>query len=1019
MPDKPERLNEKQQEAVEHLDKPLFVFAGPGTGKTKVATNKLAYLIKEKGVKPNEILALTFSNKAAQEMETRLRELLPGIPNLRISTIHSFCNELLNENALEYGINADNPVFTDEYQQAFFLEHLDDLELEAFEVPTRPIELAQVFQKTITRFKQENITVERLEEYLKSQDKGGAKVKEKATAPTKKKGKAKTEDEDDEEAERLAQLRDIAKAYRAYEEFKATKGLLDFGDMQLRALQLLEDRPLIYKRYQKLFKYLIVDEFQDTDFIQLRLLFKLASQGNVTVVGDDDQSIYRFRGAYLTNMREFDEFYTKLGMKPYRTVLDVNYRCTKSIQRVATNLIGNNHDREDKEITTKKGEGAPVIVTFYKTDTDQAVGIIRRIQELHEKGVPWDEMAVLVRRRVDANPIVEMFERTGVPFEMLGSRELFREPVIRIVVAYLRVLEDPERNQPSLGLLLMRPRHGILPGEVQKLGRYAKDRQTSLWDALRAIESFEGDKAPFLEFRKGLDHLFEIKGESGLLELVRAILFGKDLFRAEVAKNGRHNIRCLNRFLEMTMEFLQIYPEATLEGFLTHIEALTDLGIEEEMDGPTSGRVHLLTIHGSKGMEFPYVFIPCLNKDKIPSRYKAYKIDVPAELADGIPPKGTPEELHLQEERRLLYVGITRGKDQVYLSYCQRYTERKTDSQPSMFLDEILKDTKGIKVESAEESQEELEEVSMDKEEALHRHIHINLERGEWQKALDAITVLAKDKGAKIPALKIRPELDVDEYMKGLKILEQVPEEEHLKDAQYSPSKLRAYDECPKKYWFQHVLGIPGEMKTFFELGSLVHEVIEKISVQIKEGSKVNEKEALAILDSLWVPSVYDSKEKEKQDRVEAEEMVRKFLVHQAIKKGKILDIETWVDFELEGRRIHGRVDRVDDLGDVLEVIDYKTSKSKTSRPQLKEDFQMGVYKLGIEAAYGKKVVRVGHWYLRMDEEWMVELTDTETAAIKERALTIIKSIEEKKYDTTPGYDACRYCDYQELCDED
>jgi len=988
-------LNPEQRAAVELTERPVFVLAGPGTGKTRVTCNKLAYLIKEQGYQPDEILALTFSGKAAQEMEDRVEELLPKVADIQISTFHSFCYSIIRENSLELGINTGGPVITDEYQQAFLLGHLDELGLEHFMVPARPIDLVKTFQGAIARFKQENIPIERLEAYLK-----------------------KKLEEEEEPGEELLKLTDFAKAYRAYEDFKAEKNLLDFGDMQLLTLKLFETKPVILERYQQKLRYIIVDEFQDTDFIQLQILFKLAPTGNITVVGDDDQSIYRFRGAYLTNILELREFYGAQKIPPEIVVLKTNYRCTGNIQKVASNLIRNNPDRVEKDIITQKDDGAQVHSTLYQNDWEQAKGIARIIHDLHEQGRGWGDMAILVRKRTFAIPLIEMFEKTGIPLEIVGSREYFREPIVRAVVAYLKVLNDPILHQPALGHLLMRPVHGILPGEIPKLATYARNKRVSLWETLGDLNDFKGDSTQFMQFHWGMKNLFALKGERGLLELVRAVLFGKDLFRVEIARGHMDNIRLLNRFLHLTTEFLEIYPDASLEDFLVHLEALTDLGMEDKATEPTKGTVHLMTVHGSKGKEFPVVFIPCLNQDRFPSRYRPYKIDIPDELADGLVPEGGAKELHRQEERRLFYVATTRGKDELFLSYCKNYGSNKKETPPSVFHTEIMDAGVGYEHTEKDELEEELEERSRSVKSAIFNRMITAIQRDEWQEAVDALTALAMVKDEGVSILKSSGNLQLQAYIDELKVLQRAPVTEHLKDITYSPSKLGLYENCPKKYWFSYVLKIPGERKTYFTLGSVVHTVIELITQQLKAGEVLSEDEALTILESRWRSGAYEFTSKEQQDRAVAEEMIRNFLVHQGTKDSTIVDIEKWISLDIEGRTIRGKVDRIDDVGETLEVIDYKSSKNRTSRPQLKKDFQMALYKLGVDNAFQKPVSQVGHWYLRMDQEWMVELTDEELEAVRQRAVAVMESIEAGQFEATPGYQSCRYCDYGELCDE-
>ena len=490
------------------MDGPLLVFAGPGTGKTRVVVNKMVHLLRGGGYKPSEVLALTFSENAAQEMQDRVGEMLPGIAGVRVSTFHSFCFELIREYPLEVGINLGASVIADEHQQSFLLQNMDDIGLQAFKIPTRPIELSRSLQRGIQRLKQEYISIERLEAYLEQRRQGEAG------------GEGKVDGEE------IAQTRDLAKAYRMYEQFKEQRGLIDFSDMQQMALDLLKEWPSVLERVRRRIRYIIVDEFQDTDYIQLQLVLLLASEGNITVVGDDDQSIYRFRGAYLTNIHEFKAFYQGTGMKTYEVVLRTNYRCSGNIQAVASTLIRNNPERQPKDIVTQADEGAPVTISAYPHDWDQAVGIARRIKGLNDAGLPLEDIAVLVRRRVDAKPIVEALEKARIPFEEFGSREYFRQPVVKAVVSYLKVLHDPATNQPAIANIMRRPVHGIMPGEMQKLTRHARDRDLTLWDALGDLAGFEGDSAALEAFRKEMEGLFRVYGEMDLMGTVRAVVFG-------------------------------------------------------------------------------------------------------------------------------------------------------------------------------------------------------------------------------------------------------------------------------------------------------------------------------------------------------------------------------------------------------------------------------------------------------------------------------------------------------------
>ena len=1036
-------LNDDQRQAVEHEGSPLLILAGPGTGKTRVTTSKLAYLIREKGLAPEEILALTFSEKAAAEMQERVEDLLPMSSRVQIYTFHSFCLEIVREYALELGVNARGEVFTGEFQEAFILEHLDEFGLEHFTVPPRPMELARTFQGAIARFKQENISIGHLEKYLKGDEAEtgdgeglgvrGGEGKEEGKGGGEGKGELKGGGGGEENEER-AKLSDLAKVYRAYEDFKWSRGFIDFGDMQFLALKLLRNWPDATAKYRDQFKHIIVDEFQDTDFIQLQILLTLAPDGNITVVGDDDQAIYRFRGAYLTNIMEFIGWYERNGIQPTQILLGTNYRCSENIQTVAGNLISHNSDRGVKEIEAPKKSNEPVHITRFSNDREQARGIAREIRDLHdhqENGKeddieaaksPWGQFAILVRRRIDSRMIIEELERSGIPYEVLGSRPFFSIPIIRVLVSYLRVLNDPISNGPALAHVMLRPCNGLLPEELPRISRYAKGNQLSLWEALGDLGDYDGDPTHLRNFRTRMDELFSIAGEKGLLSLVRHLILGKYFMGMALSRDDLEQVRLLNSFLEITTRFGRIYPDSSLGDFLIHLDALRDLGAEDGSQEPTGDRVHLMTVHGSKGREFPVVFVPNLGKNKFPSKFQRYKIDIPEVLLEGTSPRGTPQDIHEQEERRLLYVAITRAEDSCFLSSSERYGTNIRETPVSIFIEEILQKEGGWKkMETPDQdvSEEQADTPGETQFDAIYDRLITNIHRKEWQEAVTCIGTLASLENSTPGTLKIPGPDEIEAYLSTIKLSQREPIRKHLERITYSPTRLNKFETCPKQYWYSYVMGIPGEWKSFFALGSAVHEAIEIVTKKMMVGEVVSDEVALEILESLWDPMQYGSREMEREDRRSAEEMIRQFLRHQDMREGSIHGVEEWIGLDLDGRRLRGKVDRIDLLADGrLEVIDYKSSKSKTSRPKLKQDFQMALYWLGVEQAYNRKVSQVGHWYLRMDKEWMVEVTPEELKLVRQRAIEVIEGIESGVYPATPGIQTCQWCDFQMLCDE-
>ncbi len=999
-------LNEKQRMAVEYLKGPLSVFAGPGTGKTRVTTHKVAYLI-EQGYDPSEILALTFTQKAAREMEERVRELVPGVRGINISTFHSFCNEIVNENALTLGVNSGRTVLTQPYQQAFLYRNMESLGLEYFDVSKDPRDLAKTFQSAITRFKQENISPERLSDYLES------------LAPEVERILEEPEDEITGPQSSLvgefARLSDFLRAYVAYEEFKEEKGLIDFEDMQLLALRLLENNPVVLQSYRKKIKYVIVDEFQDTDYIQLQLIFRLADKGNITIVGDDDQSIYRFRGAYLTNVHEFRKFYTDRGMKPEEIVLDTNYRSTEDIQKIASALIENNPERVKKIVHTGKGKGAPVIMYHYDTEEDQAYHTAIKIKEMKETlGLNWGDFAILFRKRADSRRVADALGKAGLPFEVLGSRDYFGKPIIRSVFSYLSYVSDPLNHEYELAHILLRPGYGLTPLDVRLLSGLAKDRGVSMWEAMQDLSDYTGNRKGMESFVETMNSLFDALGEGGIYGLVRAILFSRDFFRVEIHRDNRENIRLLNRFLRITEEYLDLYPDSDIDSFMEHLEVMKRLGIDDEEEYGSGERIHIMTVHGAKGLEYPVIFVPALNEKHFPTNFRKKEIPIPDEISDAVKSSYGDEDQHYFEERRLLYVAATRAKDHLILSYCDIYHGNKKATPPSRYREEI----KGLYEGQDISNVEPIELASDDVHERMLDHLIRSVQREEWQSALDAIAGLAMNRGASLSSLSFDRSVRVEDILSRMDSIEMEPVKYHAENSTYSPSQLKKYEECPRQYYFRYILGIPEERKTWFYLGTTVHLAVEMITRRLRDGEQVSEPEALAILDTLWSPSAYTSPAKERKDREDAERMIIDFMRRQATKSGEIIGIEEWIELDVGGKKIKGKVDRMDLVDGHIDVIDYKTSKNTLSRPKLKKDFQMGLYWAGTEELKGIPVKSTGHWYLRKDKEVMVELSPQELDEIKQRALSVIESIESGNFEPKPDYNTCRWCDFRELCDK-
>jgi len=489
-------LNERQREAVTFGDGPLLVLAGVGTGKTTVITRRIAWLIAEKRAKPAEILGLTFTERAAAEMEARVDTLVPyGYIEARIGTFHSFCDRLLRENALLLGLSPDYRILTEAEQVIYLKEHLFDLPLERYRPLGNPVRHLRAILTLFSRAKDEDVSPEEYADYAKNL-------------------RERLETEKDLSAEERALLEvdaaeqeELAGTYAKYQELLAEHGFVDFGDLITLSLKLLREHPGVLERYREAFRYILVDEFQDTNYAQFELLKLLAGEErNITVCGDDDQSIYKFRGAAISNILNFQEEYPDAHL----VVLTENYRSTQQILDSAYRLIQNNNpDRLEvksgivKRLHAVAGEGSPIVQRHFERLDEECDFVAEEIaRRVKEEGRAYSNFAILVRSNAQADPFLHALNLLHIPWHFSGSRGLYDREEIRTVIAFLRVLSDPH-DDLSYHFLASSDLYNVPAEDLSLATSYVRRKNRSLYEVFRAASksktflplSFEGREA--------------------------------------------------------------------------------------------------------------------------------------------------------------------------------------------------------------------------------------------------------------------------------------------------------------------------------------------------------------------------------------------------------------------------------------------------------------------------------------------------------------------------------------------
>ena len=610
-----EDLNNKQKEAVLNTEGPCLVIAGAGSGKTKVLTHKIAYLIKEKQIKPWNILAITFTNKAAIEMKERVEKLIgEDSKDMWLGTFHSICVRILRKWINNIGYESSFAIFDTTDQKTIIKQCLKELNLDDKMFPERSV------LSEISNAKNEMLEPEK---YL-----------------------AKTNG--DFRKEKIAQI------YEAYQTKLKNNNAIDFDDIINFSIKILTEVPEALEYYSNKFQYVLVDEYQDTNKAQFMLITLLASRhGNITVVGDNDQGIYSFRGADISNILNIEKDFP--GTKIIK--LEQNYRCTGNILKVANHVIKNNEQKYDKKLWTQNEEG--VLPKIYIADSEygEATYITQQIEHLRrEEYYHYSDFAILYRMNTQSRAIEDILRREDIPYKIIGGQKFYERKEIKDIIAYLRLIQNSSDNL-SLQRVINEPKRGIGKTSLETIEKIAQENEISMYDVIKRSNEFGLNKV-FTASREFVNIIEEIQKEkenTGVSEIVKKILNKTGYIKAletENTKEAENRIENLEEFLTVTMEFEEESVENSLEVFLEGITLSSDIDNMEE----TENSVTMMTLHSAKGLEFPVVFLVGMEEGIFPG-YKSI---------------GEPKEL--EEERRLFYVGITRAKENLFFTCARQRT---------------------------------------------------------------------------------------------------------------------------------------------------------------------------------------------------------------------------------------------------------------------------------------------------------------------------------------------------------
>jgi DNA helicase-2/ATP-dependent DNA helicase PcrA len=630
-------LNPAQREAVEAIDGPVLILAGPGSGKTRVIAHRVAYLIKTCGISPHRIMAVTFTNKAAREMEERLHRLIGSlVGDLTIGTFHAICARILRRDGRAIGIDPKFVIYDEEDQTSLIKEAIQDIGLDPKQYLPRAI------ASVITAAKSRTLTPKGYSQHARSH------------------------------FEKVA-----GRVYERYQRLLEENSALDFDDLLMKTAELFRKDAKTLAKYQSRYRHILVDEFQDTNLVQYELIRQLGGERrNVCVVGDPDQSIYSWRSADLRNILSFEKDFPEAKL----VLLEQNYRSTKKILETASNVISANQQRKPKTLWTDNELGELINVVETYSEQDEAQFVVSEIERLAGEGTKLRDCAVMYRTNAQSRALEEAFLRYGTPYKLVAATRFYERREVKDIIAYLRVIQNPHDNV-SLQRIINVPGRGIGQQSQSQLLSWAKSKNISLYEALRLVVAkkekekhlpqFSPRVFRSLEAFAGLLHEL-IRGSKNLDLLKLFDLVVKKTGYKEYILGGENGEERWDNILELRTvagDYRQLKAGEGLTSFLEGVTLVADVdGLDETVEAVT-----LVTLHQAKGLEFPIVFI--------------------IGVEDGILPhfKSLDEPTQLEEERRLCYVGITRAKQRVYLVYAFRRNLMGSSmvSKPSRFLKDI------------------------------------------------------------------------------------------------------------------------------------------------------------------------------------------------------------------------------------------------------------------------------------------------------------------------------------------
>jgi DNA helicase-2/ATP-dependent DNA helicase PcrA len=964
-------MNAAQRRAIEHRGGPLLVIAGAGTGKTRVITERIRHLFeRDSSLSGENILGLTFTKKAAGEMLRRVRKTCgERADGITLTTFHAFCETILKE-------GAPGRLPLEQVDHWILLRrNMRRLQLDKYRRLAEPGQFLTDFIQFFSRCQDELVSCEKYKEYAEGL---GTKLEAERLQIDEETYKERLED--------VEKQREIARAYSASEELLREKNAVALNGLMTEAVKLLENDVVLREKLQKRFRHILVDEFQDTNIAQLRLLELIAAPPrNIVVVGDNDQAIYRFRGASFGSFKLFLQRFAgwKEGQDStkLRVLLQDNYRSTPNILRVATQAISHNETSADfpkKVLNASKAEGERVRVVELAGQEEEAGWVAGEIERSHRAGRPWKDFAVLYRQHAHRDLLVEELTRRKIPF-VISNLSILEHPLVRDVLCYLRLIAQPYDDVACVRVLAA-PAWGLEPPDIVRLAERVRKERKAIYDVLQLPQGELPFDASPAAVGTLLEFLFE---QRKTLRRRNAQEILSDLTEwLEIAQRASGQDRkYVQRLAEFVTEWEPKSETRQLAEFLEYLDYYQQANCvislnDEEAPGDA---VQLMTVHGAKGLEFPQVFVLRVNSRAFPVSDRKPLFEFPLELMKEELPEG---DFHTQEERRLFYVALTRAEDRLTLT-----TIAEKKGKVPLFIEDILMD------------------AATKRRDVIQIAPRVTTAGSEEEPTISNETDAELFPASGPAKIFSRVAKWAETYCP------QIPEPLKL-----SPSSVMGYRSCPQQFLFQKLWSIEGEARATLTFGRVVHSTIRRAMTEMKKGNLLRFEEVQRIYENEWSALGFEDDYQEQEYKKDGLEQLRTF--HAAVLKAlpEILEQEKGFELDLENNVIvKGRIDQINSLGRKdVEIVDYKTGKPRKDS-EAKKDLQLSIYAIAVKEILELNPVRLVFHYLQNNERQETTRDAKQLAEAQAIVQEAAAEIRAGEFTAKPGFH-CRECSYKPIC---